>query len=377
MNITNPFSFLRLPILLLAALLLASCQNSGRKGSGLGEVLPWAQLPGWQADQHAQAWPALLKGCRKLQSEAEWTNVCTAATSMTDVDNITARAFFEAHFAPRQLFGDGGREQGLITGYYEPLLQGSYTPDARYRHPLYGVPDDLLIVDLSSLYPDLKGKRVRGRLEGNTVLPYYDRAQIDGEGQPLKGNELLWVDDRDAVFFLQIQGSGRIQLPTGEIIGAGYANQNGHPYVAIGKVLIERGEIERKDVSLFSIRKWLKEHPNKAQELLNQNPSFVFFTLREDVDEGPIGSMNLPITAGRSVAIDPKVVPLGTALWLSTTYPDANNAPLQRMVFAQDTGGAIKGQLRADLFWGAGEDAERRAGLMKQQGALYVLELKP
>lgn len=362
----------------LACLLftLAACQTTKQHVPSLSKTIDWPELPGWENDQHLEAWPALLKGCTKLKKNPEWQILCEEAEQLAPSNNQQVKVFFERRFTPKQLLADDGNKQGLITGYYEPLLQGSYTRDERYKYPLYGVPEDLLIVDLSSLYPELKGQRVRAQLEGNKVVPYYSRAQIEDDNAPLVGNELLWVDDRDAVFFLQIQGSGRVQLPDGKVIGAGYANQNGHPYVSIGKLLIEREQLPREDVNLFSIRSWLKNNPKKATSLLNDNPSYVFFTLRNEVSDGPTGSLNVSITAERSVAIDPKVVPLGTAMWLSTSYPDENNSPLQKLVFAQDTGGAIKGRLRADLFWGTGALAEQHAGNMKQKGELYILTPK-
>ncbi len=368
--------FWRTASIISVALLLNACQTTDKTGPRLSKSVAWADLPGWNEDHHTQAWPALLKGCRKLKNKGHWQAICADAASLPEVSDTAVKAFIEQRFTPKQLLTEDGAEQGLITGYYEPLLQGSYQQDAHYRYPLYGPPDGLLTVDLSSLYPELKDKRVRARIEGNKVLPYYSRAEIQSDDAPLKGNELLWVSDRDALFFLQIQGSGRVQLPNGKIIGAGYANQNGHPYVSVGKLLIQREELEREDVNLFSIKKWLKDNPEAAQDLLNDNPSYVFFILRDDINEGPIGSMNIPITAERSLAIDPKVVPLGTAMWIVTTFPDEQNSPLNQLVFAQDTGGAIKGRLRADLFWGTGSVAEQRAGKMKQQGELYILSPK-
>jgi membrane-bound lytic murein transglycosylase A len=363
-------------LLLCSLLLLNACQTVEKAAPSLSKDIAWSELPGWNDDNHAEAWPALLKGCRKLNSKDQWTSICADAAALENINDNQVKLFIEQHFTPQQLIAEDGSEQGLITGYYEPLLQGSYQATDRYRYPLYGSPKELLTVDLSSLYPDLKGKRVRARVEGNKVVPFYSRSEIESDAAPLEGNELLWVDDRDALFFLQIQGSGRVQLPDGHVIGAGYANQNGHPYVSIGKLLIQREALKREDVTLFSIKNWLKDNPAEAQALLNDNPSYVFFTLREDVNEGPTGSLNVPITAERSLAIDPKVVPLGTAMWIVTSFPDEQATPLKRLVFAQDTGGAIKGRLRADMFWGTGELAEQRAGNMKQKGELYVLRIR-
>ncbi len=336
----------------------------------------WNQLPGWQDDKHSEAWPALLNNCRVMPKKSEvWKPICADAATLVNPNDQTAKQFFEKHFAPQQLFAEDGRATGFFTGYYEPLLHGSFTKDDTYKYPLYRTPEELLIVDLSSLYPELEGKRVRGRVVGNKVIPFYDRAEIDSQEEPLKGQEILWVDNRDDVFFLQIQGSGRVQLPDGQIVGVGYDNQNGHPYVSIGKRLIESGKVERKHMNLFTLKDWLAENDDEAQALLNENPSYVFFNLRENADEGPRGSLNVPLVAERSIAVDRKRISLGSAVWVDTRYPD--ESPLQKLVFAQDTGGAIRGELRGDFFFGNGEQAEYHAGRMKQDSAFYLLQPKP
>ncbi len=345
------------------------------QGSGPGPALSWQDVPGWQQDHHAEAWVALKKNCIKVAKRVQWQAICNQVSQIYTPDDATVRTFVEAHFVPHQLLGENNQRQGLITGYYEPLLHGSYTRTARYRYPLYAPPVEMLTVELGELYPELKGKRVRGRLVGNKVVPFYSRKEIEStspQTSPLKDQEIIWVDSLEQSFFLQVQGSGRIELPDGEISGAGYANQNGHAYVSIGRRLIEMGELEREQVSMFTIRDWLKNNPGRAVSLMQENPSYVFFNLRQQIEEGPRGSLNVPLTARRSVAIDPKVVELGSLMWLDTTHP-TNHQALQRIVVAQDTGGAIKGQVRADLFWGTGAQAEQAAGTMKQSGSLYVL----
>ena len=353
--------------------LLSSCEHFTKQEAGIGKTIAFDDLPGWQLDQHAEAFIALHKNCPRMAKKPGWQAICQSADMLKEPDNAQAKAFFESHFTPHALSGENGKREGMITGYYEPLLHGSMQADERYRYPLYRSPDDMLIVELADLFPELKGKRVRGRLIGNKVVPYYSRAEIEDDEMPLQGQELLWVDDRDQAFFLQIQGSGRVELPDGEIIGAGYANQNGHAYVSIGKKLIEMGALKREDVSLFSIKNWLKNNPARAKQLLNKNPSYVFFVLNDKVEEGPRGSLNVPLTAERSLAIDPKFIDLGNPIWLSTTYPGKDKQKLQKLLIAQDTGGAIKGQLRADVFWGTGERAEKMAGNMKQRGKMFVL----
>jgi membrane-bound lytic murein transglycosylase A len=362
-----------LTLLACITTLISSCSLAPPK-PGIGKRIDWDDLPGWTGDNQAKAWPALLQGCKKLPTKKpQWQPICTDALNIGPVDAAAARAFFERHFVPYRFNGSGDQGKGLVTGYYEPLLHGSYQKTARYRYPLYGRPDDLLKIELGDLYPELKGKKVRGRLVGNRVVPYYDRNAINNGDNPLAGNELLWVDDLVAVFFLHIQGSGRVRLPDGRFVGVGYADQNGQPYSSIGRILIEQGEIEQEDISLFTIRDWLKNHPGQAQALLARNRSYIFFRLRDSADTNPVGSLNVPLTPARSIAVDPDNIPMGSPLWLDTSWPDENSTPLRRLVLAQDTGGAIKGHARADLFWGNGPRAEKLAGEMKQDATFYIL----
>jgi membrane-bound lytic murein transglycosylase A len=357
--------------------LLSSCAFLKPTQTGIGEAISWESVEGWHQDSHAEIWPALQNNCAVLSKRKAWDAICKEVDTIEKPDDSFARQFIENWFVPHPLYSDEGKRSGLITGYYEPLLFGSMVPDNRYRFPLYQQPESLLIVDLGSLYPDLKDMRLRGRMVGNRIVPFYSREEIEADRDLLAGQELLWLDDRDAAFFLHIQGSGRVQLPDGKIIGVGYSNQNGHPYVAIGRILLKQGELEREEISLFSIRQWLRDHPEKAVKLLNENPSYIFFVLRDAPEQGPIGSLNTPLTAQRSIAIDPKFVQLGTPIWLSTNYPGQPDREYQRLVIAQDTGGAIKGTLRADLFWGHGDLAEQSAGVMKEQGSMVILLPKP
>lgn len=334
--------------------------------------LAWSELPGWPEPGLASAWPALLAGCARLPArDPRWAAICEDAALLGEVDDGIARAFFETRFAPFETVAEDGRRDGLITGYYEPLLQGSLERSARYRYPIYRPPEDLVSVDLGALYPELRNRRVRGRLEGRRVVPYFERAEIENGETPLAGNELLWVDDPVALFFLQIQGSGRVRLDTGEELAVGYADQNGHPYVAIGRKLIEIGALKPEEVELSTIRDWLKRNPAQAARVMNANPSYVFFALRDPDLPGPLGSLGVPLLRERAIAVDPRHVALGTPVWLETTLP-GETAPYRRLVFAHDTGGAIRGPVRADLFFGQGEEAERRAGRMKQSGRMYV-----
>ena len=369
--LTRPFSAL----LLVAAVSLSSGCAVFSPDAGVGRAASWGSLAGWQDDSLPDAWSALLQQCDQASRKAGVAPWCLAAADLPLQPNqAELKEFFEGEAKPYRLHGPYGRRDGLITGYYEPLLQGSLVADARYRYPLYQVPEELLVLKMSELFPELEGKRVRGRVVGNKVVPYYSREEIDSSENPLAGQELFWVDNAVDAFFLQIQGSGIVQLPDGTRRSVAYAQQNGHPYRAIGRDLIEQGEIPVEDISLFTIRDWLEANPTKAQDLMNLNPSYVFFNdAGVATDEGPDGSLGVALTAERSVAVDRKVVPLGSPLWLETTLPDGK--PYRRLVFAQDTGGAITGAVRADVFFGRGTRAEQLAGTMKQKGRVYLLKL--
>ncbi len=350
---------------------LAGCAGWFAPPPGIGREVAWSKLPGWEKDRHAAAWPALRRSCEKLASrDAAWENICLTARTLESPDDATARAFFETHFRAHRMHAESGRE-GLITGYYEPLLNGSMTRNDRFRWPLYKRPDNLLIVDLASLYPELKGRPVRGRIEGNRVVPYYSRAEIGNGRNPLAGNELLWVEDPVELFILQVQGSGRVRLPDGSQVAVGYADQNGHPYRSLGGRLIELGELTREEVTLTRIRDWLAAHPEETGALLNANPSYIFFTQRDASLDGPLGSLGVALTPERSVAVDPAYIRLGLPVWLDAELPDGK--PLQRLVMAQDTGGAIQGPRRVDLYFGAGPEAGQAAGFMKSRGTVHFL----
>lgn len=335
----------------------------------------WSEVEGWRTDSVHEAWGAFTASCGVMGRKPEWAAVCQHAAAQNVPDATAARRFFETHFVPyriEQVNGCGHvTTSGLITGYYEPVLRGSRTPSAQFNTPLYRVPNDLLVIDLGDLYPALKGQRVRGRLEGRRVVPYMSRGELQGK---LAGTEIVWVDDPIDAFFLEIQGSGRVQLDTGETIRLAYSDQNGHPYKAIGRYLVEQGELTVEQATAPGIREWLRLNPHRIPEVLNANPSVVFFKEEPlgDPSIGPKGAQNVPLTAGRSIAVDPRYVPLGAPVFLNSTYP-GGGAPLQRLVVAQDTGGAIRGPIRADVFWGLGATAGELAGRMREQGSLWLL----
>lgn len=347
-------------------------------------AVAWDALPGWLADPVAEAWLAFRAGCAALvrspARQAIWQNVCRDSANVDGSNDTAVRVFFETNFSPYQVVGADGRDTGLVTGYYEPLLNGSRSPANGTTVPLYAVPDDLLTVDLASLYPELKDKRVRGRVVGKRVVPYWSRADIESGKAGLADRVLAWVDDPVEAFFLQIQGSGRLKLADGSVMRVGYADQNGHPYRAIGRVLIDRGELTAGEATMPGIRDWGQRNPDKLPALLDENPSYVFFrevpppqsgTLEAAID-GPFGALGVPLARERTIAVDPRSIPLGAPVFIATTYP-LSSRPLQRLVLAQDTGGAIRGAVRADFFWGFGDAAGREAGRMRQQGRLWLL----
>lgn len=337
------------------------------------EAAAWTDLPDWGKDPLRESLVAFVRGCATLEKQDAWRQACLEASLVpADAPQADLAAFFEKRFDPYQVVNADETLAGMVTGYYEPLLHGSRKRSARYRYPLYGVPQDLLVIDLSSVYPDLKYKRLRGRLEGNRVVPYLARGDIDKDPAPLKGLEIAWVDNAIDLFFLQIQGSGQIQLPDGERIRVGYADQNGHPFRSLGRLLIRRGEITPERASMQGIKDWARRHPARVQAYLNANPSFVFFRELPPDLPGPIGSLGVPLTAERSIAVDPRVIPLGVPVYLATTWPNTAT-PLERLVMAQDTGGAINGGVRADFFWGFGDAAGELAGKMRQAGRMWVL----
>ena len=336
------------------------------------QMSDWNALPGWQDDNPATAWEAFLQSCSGLKNQIAWQQVCKMGQDIQQPDSRSLRLFFEQNFTPYLATNPDGTTQGLITGYYEPLLKGSRTRSAKYRFPLYGVPGDMLTIELADIYPELKGMRLRGRLQGNKVIPYYSRADIENVQSPLKGTEILWVDDAIDLFFMQVQGSGRVKLENGESVRIGYADQNGFPYKSIGKVLVERGDLPLEKASAQGIKDWTLKNPGKISELLNSNASYVFFREMPNSQNGPTGALGVPLTAGRSIAVDPRSIPLGAPVFLSTTWPNSEK-PLSRLMMAQDTGGAIKGGVRADFFWGFGHEAGAFAGRMRQKGQLWVL----
>ncbi len=332
----------------------------------------WGEVEGWGEDDPSLALSAFLSSCGPLRLRPQWQAACAEAETLDPLSEPAVRAFFERRFTPHQLRNSDDGRVGLATGYYVPDLRGSRQPAPNYPCPLYRRPDDLLVIDLREVYPDLGNYRLRGRLDEQRVRPYWDRAKIEGEEKPLAGQELFWVDDPVELFFLQIQGSGRILFEDGSRVMVNYAEQNGHPYRSVSKWLLDRGIMPREQMSMQNIKAWARANPTLVNELLNTNPSYVFFRELPGDAVSPPGALGVPLTSGRSVAVDPRYTPLGAPVFLATTWPNSDQ-PLYRLMMAQDTGGAIKGPVRADFFWGFGDTAGAQAGRMKQPLRMWVM----
>ncbi len=328
----------------------------------------WTQIPHWLTDDLVETLPALTQSCSALKKYAAWEIICNNIPELSD---LAVKDFYEDLFVPFKIINDDGSESGLITGYYEPLLKGSRTQSERYPYPIYSAPDDLVSVDTDQ-HPSLKDYRGIARESAGQYVPYYTRKEIEEGLVNLSGKELFWVADKVELFFLQIQGSGRIELEDGEIVRVGFEKSNGHPYRSIGRILVERGELPLSKASMQGIKNWGRENPTRLDDLLRQNPSYVFFRNLPQTLGGPIGSLGVPLTPERSIAVDNRYVPAGFPVFIDTTRPNSEQL-LARLMYAQDRGGAIKGAIRADYFWGFGDEAGRLAGSMKQRVAMWVL----
>ena len=415
------------------------------------EPVRFSALPAWEQDRQSEALPALARSCAVLgrrghtTASLDWRKACAALAAVPAHDDDAARRYFEQWFQPYAARGRDGYE-GLFTGYYEASLRGALRREGVYQIPVWQRPEDMISVDLGDFRAALRGQKIVGKVMGHKLKPYDDRAAVAQGALRERAQPLFWTDDAIDVFFLEIQGSGRVQLAEGGEMRVGYAAQNGHDYVAIGRVLLDEGALDRP-VTMAKIRDWLKSHPEQAQAVMNRNPSVVFF--REIKGNGPIGAQGVALTPRRSLAVDPSFVPLGVPVWLdvggdftapsgespvppplegearwggvpqaeaagissdpisqaSPPHPrplprgegsrcgDPSSPPLageERSLFptitcfsrfpdtptlliAQDTGGAIKGAVRGDLFWGHGPEAEAAAGAMQARGRYYLL----
>ena len=346
---------------LMGALVLSACQSQKKLDY---EETHFTKLPGWQKDGTLEAFPAMQRSCDVVLKEnstktyftrvgaqngkaSDWYPFCKAVKAYTAIPSEAEwRQLLTTYLVPYKLSLNGSTK-GQFTGYYEPMLRGSKKRYGPYQTPLYALPTNALI---------------------NTNIP---RSQIVSGGLSNKGLELVWVDNPVDAFFLQIQGSGRVVLEDGAVLRLGYAGTNKHPYFPIGKALVSRGALKLGEVSMQSICAWLKEHPLEAESVMSENQSYVFFRILEG--EGPIGSQGVALTPGRSLAVDPGYISLGTPMWIDLNHPDCKKERLQKLMIAQDTGGAIKGGLRGDYFWGYGDEPSEYAGKMNSDGEYYAL----
>lgn len=376
-------------LLLSFLILLTACAEIGEPEPPKLTIKPatFKNLPGWQSEDFKTALPAMEKSCARISKKdplskfgkldqagtyQRWQKICGELGSIKGNTVQTTREFFEKNFQPWLATAEG-KAEGLFTGYYEASLKGSRVKSLRYRYPLYTRPNDLVMVQLGDFREDLKGRRIAGRVVSGSLKPYESREEIVDGAWPHNDKVLVWVDDAVDAFFVQIQGSGVIELAEGGVMRIGYAGQNGHPYYAIGRELIARGHLTKKDVSMQSIRKWLSENPNEADEIMNTNKSYVFFSENKN---GATGGSGVVLTPGRSLAIDHSIIPYNLPIWLDAEAPNGERR-LQKLMLAQDTGGAIRGPVRGDVYWGYGAQAEQLAGPMKSNGRYWFLLPKP
>lgn len=320
----------------------------------------FSDLPKWDNENYFKVLNLFQNNCKIDKVKNLYPSLCIKAKSV-----INAKEFFEENFSPFKIYTKKEKGKGLLTGYYEPQLNASLSKKGKYQYPIYKTPKDLIVVDLSSIYPKLKNYRLRGRLQGNKLIPYYTRKESNSKH--LNADVLCYCTSKLDRFFLEVQGSGRVQLDNGKKIFIGYANQNGHKYRSIGKYLINHKKIKRKNVSLQAIKKYLKNNPSQLDKVLNYNKSVVYFKEKKSPASGALGII---LTSKRSIAVDRRYIPLGSMLYLSA---DDNKTSYNKIVLAQDTGGAIKGAIRADMFLGYGKDAMQVAGELKAPLKLWIL----
>jgi membrane-bound lytic murein transglycosylase A len=350
--------------------------------------VPFERLPGWHDGEFTTSLKTFKISCKSFMKQdparqvgtedihlkvADWQPACKAALTMNEITKSDAKRFFQKWFAPVEF--NNFQEKGLFTGYYMPLLQGSKKRTKTFNVPLYKTPKDLVTINLGLFLPHLKNQKIIGRLIDTKVIPYFTRKEINQGALKQNGKVLIWLKSPIDRLFLEIQGSGIVALPDGEQMVVGYDAQNGATYTSIAAVLIKKGVMTRDTASMQAIRHYLEDHPKKINKVINQNKSFVFFkTLHMKAAEGAQG---VPLTPGYSMAVDKKWVPLGVPLWLNTTRPNSKNPevnkPFQRLMIAQDTGGAIRGKVRGDVFWGGGDKATLIAGYMKNPGHYWLL----
>ncbi|MEZ5902409.1 MAG: murein transglycosylase A [Alphaproteobacteria bacterium] len=380
------FIFVSLAIGLLSGCAGTSTQTvSQAEGKLTLQPVAYAALPHWDTEDFRDLGQAYSRSCKRILNKdsqslfgvdnqfgkvQDWQIACRKFEKINSTKTQDVRRFFEENFTPYSAKA-GSDTEGLFTGYYEASLNGSRTKGGKYQYPLRLRPDDLVMVDLGQFREELKGQRIAGRVKGGNLKPYETHAEIvSGKLPSAQDKALVWVDSAIDAFFIQIQGSGVVAMDDGSVMRVGYAGQNGHPYYAVGRELVKRGALSKDNVSMQSIREWLVNHPDQAQEIMTTNKSYVFFS--ETQGEGPKGAEGVALTPMRSLAVDHSIIPYGMPVWLNAAHPQTER-PMSRLMITQDTGGAIRGAVRGDFFWGYGSQAEHLAGLMKSKGQYWFL----
>lgn len=353
-----------IPLLLIIVLFFGCSKNAqvnirGFKNTHLVQT-SFFQLPNFEEQNYDEVLQNFRNNCKSAKSKKIYKNLCEKSLHVKN-----SKLFLVENFTPYIIVDKNGNDEGLLTGYYEAQLHASLNESEKYKYPIYATPKDLVVVDLSSIYPELKNYRLRGKIKNNKLVPYYSRKE--SKFNDLNASVICYCDSKIDRFFLEVQGSGQVILDDNTTMYIGYDNQNGYKYKSIGKYLVKKGEIPLQEISLQSIRKWLREHPSRIDEVLNFNKSMVFFSKRE---QGATGALGLKLRAKSSIAVDKKYISLGNMLYLSSNL---GNEKFNKIVFAQDTGGAIKGPVRADLFLGSGAEALKIAGKLKSPLKLWLL----
>jgi len=353
---------------LFLTLFFAGCSQKESKLEMLPNIskakvkrIEFKDIKGFYEDDLSLAFEVFKKDCKRAKRYNLFEDICLKAENFSNPSQ-----FFTENFTAYELHNDNGTNEGLITGYYEPLLFGSRTKNEEYKYPIYTTPKDMYVIDLSAAYPELDKYRLRGKVVNGKILAYDERAELNKRDDL---EAICYVNDEIDLFFLQIQGSGKVQLDTGEFINVGYSNQNGHKYFAIGRALLKEGVLEKTGASLQGIKRYLKENPSKIESILNKNKSYIFFTERKQSATGALGT---PLVAHRNLAVDRKYIPLGMPVFINTKN-SVSQEKIDTLMVAADVGGAIKGQIRADFYFGNGDNAELWAGGMKEKGKLTIL----
>lgn len=339
------------------------------------QPVSFSEIEGWARDDHAAAFAALRKMCRKRSGS---NSACKDALALKDkIGRKHARRFFETHYVPHRVEQE---RPGLVTGYYEPEVNGSRKRGGKFQVPVYRRPDDLIQLKPDELRAFYNASFSVGRQNGKELVPYYTRAEIETGALDGKGLELLYLDDPVELFFMQIQGSGRVRFPDGSWVRLGYAAKNGHSYTSIGKLLLERGEKPPGGLTMEGLKNWLRADPERGRALMHENKSYVFFVElpKAEAGDGPVGALAVALTPGRSLAVDPVYHALGTPIFVSAPEaPTPDGKPFRRLMIAQDVGSAIRGKERGDIYWGSGAEAGAIAGVTKHKARFYVLLPKP